>query len=87
MTKAELVTRVTAQTRLTKQQSAVIVESVFQCIMDALQEGDKGVGRTPGSVASPATGARARPKARNRWAEASGEGRSVYRPQLDGARR
>ena len=41
MTKAEIVARVAAQTQLTQQQTAVVVERVLQSIMDALQEGDK----------------------------------------------
>ena len=41
MTKAEIVERVAAQTRLPKQQTAEIVNAFLQSIMDALGTGDK----------------------------------------------
>lgn len=37
MTKAELVAQVAVQTQLTQQQTAMIVESFLQCVIDALQ--------------------------------------------------
>ena len=67
MTKAELVARVAVQTQLTQKQTAVVVESVLQSIMDALRAGDKvelrGLGsfrcchRKPRRGRNPATGA------------------------------
>jgi integration host factor subunit beta len=41
MTKAELVERVAAQINLTKKQTEVIVNTLFQSITDSLGEGDK----------------------------------------------
>ena len=41
MTKAELVTQVALKTELTKQQSAKVVDLLLQCIIEALQAGDK----------------------------------------------
>ena len=41
MTKAELVTQVALKTELTKQQTAEVVDLLLQCIIEALQEGDK----------------------------------------------
>jgi integration host factor subunit beta len=41
MTKAELVTQVALKTELTKQQTAEVVDLFLQCIVGALQAGDK----------------------------------------------
>jgi integration host factor subunit beta len=41
MTKAELVTQVALKTELTKQQTAEVVDLLFECIIKALQAGDK----------------------------------------------
>ena len=41
MTKAELVTQVALKTELTKQQTLEVVDLFLQCIIEALQEGDK----------------------------------------------
>ena len=41
MTKAELVTQVALKTELTKQQSAEVVDLLLECIIKALQAGDK----------------------------------------------
>ena len=41
MTKAELVTQVALKTELTKQQTAEVLDLFLQCIIEALQEGDK----------------------------------------------
>jgi integration host factor subunit beta len=41
MTKAELVTQVALKTELTKQQTAEVVDLLLQCIIEALQAGDK----------------------------------------------
>ena len=41
MTKAELVAQVALQTALTHQQTAEVVDLFLQCIIEALQEGDK----------------------------------------------
>ena len=41
MTKAELVTQVALKTELTKQQSAEVVDLLLECIIEALQAGDK----------------------------------------------
>ncbi len=40
MTKAELVAQVAVQIQLTQQQTAMIVESFLQCVIDALQAGE-----------------------------------------------
>jgi integration host factor subunit beta len=41
MTKAELVTQVALKTELTKQQTAEVVDLLLECIIKALQAGDK----------------------------------------------
>jgi integration host factor subunit beta len=41
MTKAELVTQVALKTELTKQQTADVVDLLLECIIEALQAGDK----------------------------------------------
>jgi integration host factor subunit beta len=41
MTRAQLVEQVALETALTKQQAATILELFLQCIIDALQQGDK----------------------------------------------
>ena len=41
MTKAELVAQVALKTELTKKQTIEVVDLFFQCIIEALQEGDK----------------------------------------------
>jgi len=41
MTKADLVTQVALKTELTQQQTAEAVDLLLQCIVEALQEGDK----------------------------------------------
>jgi integration host factor subunit beta len=41
MTKAELVTQVALKTELTKQQTAEVVDLFLECIIKALQAGDK----------------------------------------------
>jgi integration host factor subunit beta len=41
MTKAELVTQVALKTELTKQQTAEVVDLFLECIIQALQAGDK----------------------------------------------
>ena len=41
MTKAELVTQVALKTELTKQQTAEVIDLLLQCIIEALEEGDK----------------------------------------------
>ena len=41
MTKAELVTQVSLKTGLTKQQTAEVVDLLLECIIKALQAGDK----------------------------------------------
>jgi len=41
MTKAELVTQVALKTELTKQQTAEVVDLLLECIIQALQAGDK----------------------------------------------
>ena len=41
MTKAELVTQVALKTELTKQQTAEVVDLLFECISKVLQAGDK----------------------------------------------
>jgi integration host factor subunit beta len=41
MTRAELVDDVARQVSLTRKQSEVIVDAVFEAILDALREGDK----------------------------------------------
>ncbi|MDH3605205.1 MAG: integration host factor subunit beta [Candidatus Tectomicrobia bacterium] len=41
MTKAELVTQVALKTELTKQQTAEVIDLLLECIIEALQAGDK----------------------------------------------
>ena len=41
MTKAELVTQMALKTELTKQQTAEVVDLLLECIIKALQAGDK----------------------------------------------
>jgi integration host factor subunit beta len=41
MTKAELVTQVALKTELTKQQTAKVLDLLLQCIIEALEAGDK----------------------------------------------
>ncbi len=41
MTKADVVEKIAAQVSLSKKDSETVVNTVFQCIIDALAEGDK----------------------------------------------
>jgi len=60
MTKPELIDELAKVAGLTKQDSAAIVETVFDCITDALVKGNKvelrGLGRLAGSRASAFSG-------------------------------
>jgi integration host factor subunit beta len=58
MTKAELVDEVAAQTGLTKRQSAEVLELMLQCIVEALQAGDRVELRGFGSLRSRVRGSR-----------------------------
>ena len=78
MTKADLSDELAKATGLTKQESAGIVETVFECITAALVKGNKVELRTLGAQGAPASFSdRTEPKGRDRCLRAREESPAV----------